>query len=612
MMDLGADLGAAGPAAPDPGPPPRPGLPVEPRRLLAALVRARLLLATAAVTGAALGLGAAKTLARAEYEAATVITWQPRAGGPPLPPDQELQTLVESVKLPEILAAVRTEIDLPMTVEALAGAIDVRGSKKSRLITITATAPDGEQAARMANAIARCFAESRRDAQKAELDARVRDLGEAVLRARADAEKARRAYDAFHREHGIVDLDAERQASLEQLSRFGGEANLSGANADAEAARAQSLARSATRLEKKMVRQETESSPAEFKVAEASAEIARLRSRLSSDHPKIQSLEAEVETLRANAGKLPPAPMSRTVGVNPQWEAVQSELTDAEALQAAASTRRSALSELARKARERLSWLAKIEGEGRALSGDIRNLEQYLAKVTADHAAAVDAAGTPDPGVRLLSEAAAPTLPARSSKKKIAIAGPVAALVLTLLFVVIRNLWKLRGHATTEIAFWSSFPVVASTPWPAALRGGRALAEDLAIELVGAPGTTLLAPFSEAERPTAARIERRLRTSDALRGRGGDAQIRFLDGRDAEALRRASRQADRVVLIVEAGRHPGWDLSGISVRLGRDDHVGLVVVGVGPDVIGCADRVGSVDRFWSKPIQRRGVVPAGA
>jgi uncharacterized protein involved in exopolysaccharide biosynthesis len=63
-------------------------------------------------------------------------------------------------------------------------------------------------------------------------------------------------------------------------------------------------------------------------------------------------------------------------------------------------------------------------------------------------------------------------------------------------------------------------------------------------------------------------------------------------------LRRASRLADRVLVVVRSGQRSLFELSGMRTRLGRDRGIGYLLVDLDPAYDNVKDRVGNVNDFW--------------
>lgn len=70
---------------------------------------------------------------------------------------------------------------------------------------------------------------------------------------------------------------------------------------------------------------------------------------------------------------------------------------------------------------------------------------------------------------------------------------------------------------------------------------------------------------------------------------------------EGQALRRAARLADRVLVVVTSHGIGFRDLAQIKRKLGRDETVGFVLIGISDEVAKLDDRSGSVDAFWNAP-----------
>jgi hypothetical protein len=67
---------------------------------------------------------------------------------------------------------------------------------------------------------------------------------------------------------------------------------------------------------------------------------------------------------------------------------------------------------------------------------------------------------------------------------------------------------------------------------------------------------------------------------------------------EGQALRRAARIADRIVVLVRSGAMSAIQLNGIQNRVGRKRGIGYIVVGLSDELRALPDRVGDVDGFW--------------
>ena len=65
-----------------------------------------------------------------------------------------------------------------------------------------------------------------------------------------------------------------------------------------------------------------------------------------------------------------------------------------------------------------------------------------------------------------------------------------------------------------------------------------------------------------------------------------------------QGLRRAVRLADRVLVLVHSGRMSTIELSSMRTKLGRDESLGYIIVGLSTDMLDLPDRMGDVETFW--------------
>jgi hypothetical protein len=67
---------------------------------------------------------------------------------------------------------------------------------------------------------------------------------------------------------------------------------------------------------------------------------------------------------------------------------------------------------------------------------------------------------------------------------------------------------------------------------------------------------------------------------------------------EGQALRRAARLADRVLVVVASDEMRADELARLKARLGRADGVGYVLVAASDEVARLPDRAGPIDEFW--------------
>jgi hypothetical protein len=304
---------------------------------------------------------------------------------------------------------------------------------------------------------------------------------------------------------------------------------------------------------------------------------------------------------------------------------------------------------MADKAQDRVEAFSDIEGEASGLLAEVNVNESLLGDLQGTEAALEDALRDPPSGFSVLDPGAVPEYPLRNRMKPVVFAAiPTLCVVLALLLVLRREFHGLLLKTPAEVAFWGKGPVLAATSWPDDPQGLDELVaglDDFAPEakgsmlVVGAsPGEGRLASdladrlnndWFATQEPSVAPVERGpLQTpppsgpypihnasnqasehaqrrstppSTALRvvSRVDRLQLRPWDGPfEGQALRRAARLADRVMIIVRSGAMSAPQLNRIQHRIGRERGIGYLVVGLPNEFRVLADRAGNVAAFW--------------
>jgi hypothetical protein len=233
---------------------------------------------------------------------------------------------------------------------------------------------------------------------------------------------------------------------------------------------------------------------------------------------------------------------------------------------------------------------------------------------------------------------------------KLVVFGAFCVLSLLLgLFIALRREFRgLRVRTPAELAFWGDGPVLGATAWPVDPRGLEELVAGLDDQVPDAHGSFLLVGGTGEESPLARELSHRLNsdwfqevprnvasqepiqtpppsgpypvgqegqgaakapvsTSTALAlqpvklvRREPSVSLDAWDGRpEGQALRRAARLADRVVVLVRSGDMTALEVNAIKSRLGRKRGVGYICLAVDDEFRGLPDRVGEVGEFWS-------------
>ena len=112
-------------------------------------------------------------------------------------------------------------------------------------------------------------------------------------------------------------------------------------------------------------------------------------------------------------------------------------------------------------------------------------------------------------------------------------------------------------------------------------------------------------------RPQSAAPSQKPSTSLALRPvqlvrRQQDLELEAWDGPfEGQALRRAARLADRVVVLVRSGAMSALAIQQIPRRIGRAQGIGYLVVALPDELQTLPDRCGKVAEFWGDESGRK-------
>jgi uncharacterized protein involved in exopolysaccharide biosynthesis len=604
----------------------RPGAPIDPLRLWGSLRGRWQLIVAAGVIGAFVGAAVAKKLAAPTYEARAVLTWE--AGAPT--EVVERTTIIESMTMLSNLEDVRQRMKLGMPPRMLNNHLVVTSNPTSNNVSVDSKWPTAEGAAALANTVAEVFLEARARSLRSRLKDVVDRYREAEVEAKRRQDAAVKAYDDFRREAGFNDVSQERELAIQQYAELMARADTARSRADAAKTELDSLrgseGGSGTAL--------TSADPnglADIDAKQAAVDSARLpnaRSELeaakrqyNAEHPNVRRLEAELEALEARVRARASDPTRRRDRV--------------EAASRAAEQKRRAAEEYQAQLKGRLDKLSAVEGKAATLLGEIKVADEALERTRQMLTGAEFSAAQPPKEIRLQERAEAPEFPINSPRKRIAIVFPLAFSLLTALFSVLWAFRKLDVRTPKEAAFWSGVPVVGASTWPRDPDMLPSLMHDLDDYAPQAEGVTLIVGLSLAE----AHLARKVAEWDGHRmvkaiedpsrmlmvGKGGSVyplaqapsnpppqsvhpsrepgsnpmQILTLTGPvPAQALRRAARLADRVLVVVTSGKHSIMQMMKIKGRLGRERGIGVLLVGLEKEFALVRDRVGDVTQFW--------------
>lgn len=597
------------------------GMPVDVHRVVRTLWIGRWWLLGAAMLGLAIGLVYAKFIVGDEYVSTAVLKYDPRAelrSSSHVQAQREAASYVDAAHSDPVLREVRRRLRSERPLSALGKRLDVGADFQSDIIRIKGSGPSPEEATRLTSTASEVFLAYLAGRQRERIDAEVSVLHERIRAAKAALETARRAHQDFRDKHGIANLDAEQEQNIQTAAELRADASLARSEISSLEARIVQLEQELKRTPE-MVAASVTSSPEVEELARMRSELARSRGFYSDQHPRVRALEQQVQALerqsRTTRGTI------SQMGTNAQFAGLQAALATAKADLESARNRQVELQALAEAAQERVAAFSDLEGDASKLLADVRVNEELTAELQAELARMQDL--TPKPPFRIVSPASEPDSP-EANKRKLLASGamPIGFVLLGMVGLLAREFRGFKVRTATEVGFWGKGPVVSTTTWPLDPLAFNDFLADMDDFAPDAEGHTLVVGATETERPIAMRIAAGLNADwmptalipSSLEPRGSRALTlrtvapvtprvkRFAEGWDGpssgQALRRAARLSDRVLVVVTSNEMSAFDVAQIRTRLGRDVGVGYVLVGIDPEFATLADRAGRVEEFW--------------
>lgn len=592
----------------------RPGLPVDPLRIWNALRSRWQLIVIAGVIGAFLGAAIAKKFVGRTYAASGIITWNTNYDYEP----EEREAIVESMLFSSNLEEVRKRLKLTVPAAVLSRVIKVSPSQKSNNIAVEAEWSSAEGSADLANTLIDVFIEWRHKIVSDRLKQVATRYREAVAEAEKRQIAAAKAYDDFRRESGITDISQERELAINQIAEISAQAEKARVQAAAAETALKGLGDVSSAEPSTMNEADRRQAEVDAKrLPEARNELEKAKLQFSADHPQVRRLMAEIDALEARV---------KARGNDPRRR-----VDNAKAQRAVAERQAKAAEEVQEQLRKRLNKLSGVEGKAGLLLGEMRVAEQALEAAKVQLAQSDLEAQNPPSEFRVLERATPPVEALDSPRKRIAIGFPLGFIVAATLGVIIWSVRKLDVRTPKEAAFWSNVPVVGASTWPRDPDMLSSLMHDLDDYAPHCEGVTLIVGASLDEAHLARRVaewdgHRMVKSIDdpqrlLAAGQGStypivkagsvapppgesgappsNMQILTLTGPvPAQALRRAARLADRVLVVVGSGKHSIFQLMKIKGRLGRESGIGVLLVGLDKEYAMVRDRVGEIERFW--------------
>ncbi|MDH3485902.1 MAG: hypothetical protein OEM16_16955 [Myxococcales bacterium] len=489
--------------------PKRPGLPVEPRRILGILAGHRKELIRAFVGAAVLALIASFFVPRT-YESSAHILYE----GTPLldgdsdkdDPDAFLDTALSSSRLREV----RERLGWNHSLKALAAQLRVAQESESSM-QIVAEAGTAEDAQALAQTVLDVFLDRQASFNANRLEALRTETQVALEHAKERRAEAAKAYESFQEKSGKPDLLQDQARLLERVAELRSGADEAAVEAAAQRARIEELQKAQRDLPRQVVASATVGTPVDAPLAQARAELATARATLSEEHPRVQALQQRVNSLQKQRQSQPNERGEQMMMSNPARDAVEQELATTRAALAAAEEREAALRVLIKSVKAEADALAPAEDEARQVLQALAVADKRLGDLNERATRLHDAAVGPMTGFRVLS---APQLPeeARPSKTSVLLLAllPILVALIFALVTLARTLRTLAVEAPREVAWWGNGPVLGTSVWPRDPDALDVFVDELEDHAVYGAGRTLVVPATETERDIACAFAIRL------------------------------------------------------------------------------------------------------
>ena len=489
--------------------PRRPGLPVEPRRLLwivrdhrKRLLKAFLIASVFALLGSFFVPRTFESSAQLLYEGTPELE---REGARPTP-DAFIDAAVASSRLREV----RDRLSWDVSLEALESQIEVTLESEAAM-RIVGFDTSSERAQALTQAVLDVFLARQVSFNHTRLERLTAENEQGLEHAIEERDEAAAAYALFREKSGKPDVIQEKEQLLVRADSLRTQAEAASVEVLAQRARIGELEKAQKELPRQMVASARKGSPVDSPLAQARSELASARASLSEQHPRVQALEQRVASLQAQRKGQRAELGERTMAVNPARSAVDQQLATARAALAAAKEREAALLVLLKTIRAEMESLSPDEGEARQLVGAVEAADERFTQLTARAAELRDASLGPLTGFRVLS---APMLPEESHPSGpymlMLVMLPMVTVLIFALVIIVRRLRTLPVEAPREVAWWGNGPVLGTSVWPRDPGALETFVDELEDYGMYGAGRTLVVPASEVEREIACSFAMRL------------------------------------------------------------------------------------------------------
>jgi uncharacterized protein involved in exopolysaccharide biosynthesis len=378
------------------------------------------------------------------------------------PQDYELQTFIDTIKLPSSLDETMARVGVTGLRMAMAGAISIGVGRESKLFSISATWDDPQTATRIANTVAELFLENSAAIRRQDIEETFDDYSTQLREARAALDQANAEMLAYEEAHNIASLDDQVLVLVSQVSELDAEFRTKTAEAGALRAALKRVQQQMAEEPEMVVAISRYRSPFKQRLSDYQWELKEARTRYTDENPKIKRIQKRITTLEQLIAESNDEVAPETeYRLNPKREELsmrESQLEDdIKVIEAQATAVKQTLDE----ARANLNGLTVARSGYQDLSAKLEDAEKLVAKLATRLAEVRVALLRNDPGFGILERATPPIFPEPSMRKLVAAAGVIfgsglglfVALVLELLDPLVRTARDAQGIAGCELAF---------------------------------------------------------------------------------------------------------------------------------------------------------------
>lgn len=381
-------------------------------------------------------LAAALTLVTPKWEAVTTLIMRQDVeelsvggGRPYQPPEYNLATMLDTLKLPSSLQQTIEQSRLDTKLTSLAMAIDVSIAKNSNVLNLKVTWDDPRVAATVANNLAQVFIEKTRMIRSEQAREDFNRYSSQLIDARDKVRDADTRVLNFQQEFQISNIEEEIKARLIDLSRLQAEHATQMSEIDALKVVRQELLLAIEQEPDTLVYSQLFRNPLGRKLEQYRLDLEQARSRYTASNPKVMKLQREVDALEKVIKEhgIDSAPED-TVNANQlrlDMRLMLHELNDRLGL---AEGTGAGLARSIAEMGEKLSYLNAREKEFMVLTAErdaARQLENSLAAKAQE---ARVAATTSEPPFGIVESALPPDRPSSSGRRLLVMAGIVLGL----------------------------------------------------------------------------------------------------------------------------------------------------------------------------------------